>query len=374
MRLEKSLGSITAKNTILPDAYTYVPNRFPLPTVGNEPLQDSPTFGRAQIKSQGIAEDQHHFYVVISIKGGKIVAERRVPVEDILKHVSPAQLDAFERKIDAYEAEVLAIVNRNERAERIATHQSVRSVPRVVIPVAESSNGQSRSQEEGSIAASTSDQVAEASDATEQSKALIMAAALENSDGGPPPSKRRRVGRPRREQTKGAVSQFRDEKDTFTKVATSTVNTRSPALESTLKRRGRQPEISFNSPKRVPASAPKGKAHKTETAAVVVKVDPVETEEIYEVEEILDHKVVDGVPYYRVKWLGYGYEEATWEGMDNLEDAEDIIQEYLAKKEASSGKTKEVNNGKKGKTSNGKTNEAMSMFVRLGSLPDEGDD
>lgn len=46
-----------------------------------------------------------------------------------------------------------------------------------------------------------------------------------------------------------------------------------------------------------------------------------EEDEQYVVEKILDKKEAeDGTFLYRVKWRGYGYEENTWEPIENLTD------------------------------------------------------
>ena len=46
-----------------------------------------------------------------------------------------------------------------------------------------------------------------------------------------------------------------------------------------------------------------------------------EADEQYVVEKILDKKEAeDGTLLYRVKWRGYGYEENTWEPIENLTD------------------------------------------------------
>merc|ERR1712226_1612028 len=50
--------------------------------------------------------------------------------------------------------------------------------------------------------------------------------------------------------------------------------------------------------------------------------DEEEVDEQYVVEKILDKKTdsEDGSVLYRVKWKGFGYDEATWEPLENLTD------------------------------------------------------
>ena len=49
----------------------------------------------------------------------------------------------------------------------------------------------------------------------------------------------------------------------------------------------------------------------------------------YEVEEILDsQKTKVGKMYYKVKWKGYGLEDASWEPVEGLEGAPKAIAQY----------------------------------------------
>ncbi|XP_053204488.1 M-phase phosphoprotein 8-like isoform X2 [Panonychus citri] len=50
--------------------------------------------------------------------------------------------------------------------------------------------------------------------------------------------------------------------------------------------------------------------------------------EEYAVEAIKSKKIIDGVTYYLVKWLGWPLEESTWEPEANCEKCENLIQEY----------------------------------------------
>lgn len=50
-------------------------------------------------------------------------------------------------------------------------------------------------------------------------------------------------------------------------------------------------------------------------------------EEVYEVEKILNHKVVKGVTMYKLKWKGYPMSDSTWEKEKNL-DCQNLLEEY----------------------------------------------
>jgi len=53
-----------------------------------------------------------------------------------------------------------------------------------------------------------------------------------------------------------------------------------------------------------------------------------EGEELYNIEEIIGHKMIKGVRYYRIKWEGYPSSENTWEPVDVLGKCQDLVKEY----------------------------------------------
>jgi len=57
---------------------------------------------------------------------------------------------------------------------------------------------------------------------------------------------------------------------------------------------------------------------------------PETDHEEYEVEAILDKRMLRNKPQYLVKWLGYPLYDATWEPIGNLENAKEAIQKFEA--------------------------------------------
>lgn len=54
-------------------------------------------------------------------------------------------------------------------------------------------------------------------------------------------------------------------------------------------------------------------------------------EELYNIEKIIGHKMIKGMPHYRIKWEGYPSSANTWEPIDVLEKCQDLIEEYHRK-------------------------------------------
>lgn len=53
----------------------------------------------------------------------------------------------------------------------------------------------------------------------------------------------------------------------------------------------------------------------------------------FEVEEVLNEAVTDGVLFYRVKWKGFDDEkDITWENASNLRNCQDAIRKYSESK------------------------------------------
>ena len=50
----------------------------------------------------------------------------------------------------------------------------------------------------------------------------------------------------------------------------------------------------------------------------------------YEVEDIVDHRLRNGLREYRVRWVDYGSEDDTWQVEDELIGAKEVLREYCA--------------------------------------------
>ena len=61
-----------------------------------------------------------------------------------------------------------------------------------------------------------------------------------------------------------------------------------------------------------------------------------EGHEKYEVEGILSHRRRRGKTQYLVKWKGYGDLENTWQTEQDLQKAQELLQEYKASRRDSS--------------------------------------
>lgn len=60
------------------------------------------------------------------------------------------------------------------------------------------------------------------------------------------------------------------------------------------------------------------------------KKDKPADEELYEVDEIVDYKITDGV-YFLVKWKGWDISANTWEPIENLTECDEVLNEFKEK-------------------------------------------
>ena len=58
--------------------------------------------------------------------------------------------------------------------------------------------------------------------------------------------------------------------------------------------------------------------------------DDTDDDEVqYEIEHLVNHKVINGKDFYLVRWKGYDQDEDTWEPVSNLEEtAAEMIAKY----------------------------------------------
>ncbi len=59
-----------------------------------------------------------------------------------------------------------------------------------------------------------------------------------------------------------------------------------------------------------------------------VAAESSQDEDVYEVERILEKRLVGKRVQYLVKWEGYGVEQATWEPVSNLSNVKNIVKEF----------------------------------------------
>lgn len=50
--------------------------------------------------------------------------------------------------------------------------------------------------------------------------------------------------------------------------------------------------------------------------------------EQYEVEEILEKKQFGNIAKYKIKWVGYGYDDCTWEPEKNLTQCKEMVKKF----------------------------------------------
>jgi len=54
----------------------------------------------------------------------------------------------------------------------------------------------------------------------------------------------------------------------------------------------------------------------------------IEGEEEFEMEKILNKRIIRGKEKFLVYWKGYTVEEDTWEGRENLRNTEELVKEF----------------------------------------------
>ncbi|XP_036222161.1 M-phase phosphoprotein 8 isoform X3 [Bactrocera oleae] len=102
------------------------------------------------------------------------------------------------------------------------------------------------------------------------------------------------------------------------------------------------------------AAGRRGKGKKAQTKALVVEDEDGGDEEVYEVKDIVGHKIEHGVTYYLIRWKGYTKDDDTWEPEDTL-SCPDIIERYKNKQSASKTIKKSGVAAKKGRPIKGES-------------------
>eukprot|EP01132_Coremiostelium_polycephalum_P005262 gene5262-6550_t len=64
------------------------------------------------------------------------------------------------------------------------------------------------------------------------------------------------------------------------------------------------------------------------------KKKPTKEEEVFEVEHILDKRIVDGTVEYKILWKGYPKEDSTWETEENVAGCKELIEMYEKNKDS----------------------------------------
>ena len=53
-----------------------------------------------------------------------------------------------------------------------------------------------------------------------------------------------------------------------------------------------------------------------------------EEEEIFEVQSIIDHRTIDGIDQWKVRWKGHTPNDDTWEPLEHLTDCLGKLEEF----------------------------------------------
>jgi len=78
-------------------------------------------------------------------------------------------------------------------------------------------------------------------------------------------------------------------------------------------------------------------------ATIAKNIEIKSEDDEYEVERILDHKRVNGRPFYLVKWEGYYISENTWEPIANLTGCHQLVKEYQQRQQSRSSPRRKEN-------------------------------
>ena len=84
-------------------------------------------------------------------------------------------------------------------------------------------------------------------------------------------------------------------------------------------------------------------------------------EEDYEVEKITGHRKQDGEYVFKVRWKGYDKDQDTWEPQSNLDNCQQAIDDYWARRNAEKEKKKLEEAGASGITPPGMSKIALKI-------------
>jgi len=65
-----------------------------------------------------------------------------------------------------------------------------------------------------------------------------------------------------------------------------------------------------------------------EQKKILPKLVIIKGEEEFEVEKILNKRMIRGKEKFLVRWKGYMAEEDTWESRENLENTKELVEEF----------------------------------------------
>jgi len=71
--------------------------------------------------------------------------------------------------------------------------------------------------------------------------------------------------------------------------------------------------------------------HCNQTILLQTTETPVELNEEYEIENILEKRMISGEAHYLIKWKGYDISENTWESKENLKNCMRTLQHFEEK-------------------------------------------
>lgn len=284
---------------------SHTPARRPLPTVSATPPTFSPSYGIARIV--GLETDpltKHENYKVVKPAGAYISGTHLVHVapRHILKHVSASELENFECQL------------AHDRSEREKADRRARLTPA-------KRRGPGRPPKHAAHRDRAVDSPAAADD--EDVEVVVVGRKRSPRDAGFSESRSRSKSarfmdvasrsRTSSEQAHGSLASQGSLSPSRRRIRDSRASSAAKESPASSKGKGKAP---LDPPLLEPSPSAEASSE--------------EEEEVYEVEEILADKLVDGERVYIVKWVGF--DGTTEEPTENLLDAQEAVGEYWAAK------------------------------------------